>query len=124
MTYAESGLVAGSELSQPVFQGLLVRGFNRAESNSHSCRSRIRDIAQRNKRRSTVINSDTNLRSTRKRCRRFDKASKDAQIAGDGHDLFFRLHIHDFRPGRKGVACRAMLFDLHNLEYEPLSPAA
>lgn len=74
----EPGLVAGSELSQPVFQGLLVRWFNRAESNSHPRRSRIGDVTEGNKRRSPMVDSDTNLRPSRKGRRRLDEASKDA----------------------------------------------
>jgi hypothetical protein len=100
-----------------------VRRFNGAESNAHSGGSRIGHVPQGNERRSAVVNPYSDLRSPRKGSRRFDKAAKDAQITGERPDLLFGLHIHDFRPGRKWVARRAMLFHLHQLKYEPLCPA-
>ena len=100
-----------------------MRWFNGAESNAHSVGSRIGHVPQGNEHRSAVVNPYADLRSPRKGSRRFDEAAKDAQIAGERPNLLFGLHIHDFRPGRKWVARRAMLFHFHHLKYEPLCPA-
>jgi hypothetical protein len=119
-----AGLAARSGLGQPLFKGLLMRRLNRTEAYAHSGRSRIGHLPDSGECRTVVIDPEPHLGSPRKRSRGFDKAAKEAQIAGDGHNLLFRLHIHDFHPGGEGVARRAMLFDLHKPKYEPLSPGS
>jgi len=112
-------LGANSELCQPIFEDLLMRRFNRAESNAHSRRPHIGHKPEGNECGSAVINPDADLGAVRKGCGRLDKASKHAQIARDRCNLPFRFDLHDFHPSREWAPQRAMLLDLHNLKYEP-----
>ncbi len=105
---------SGGGIKRPGFERLLVRRFNGAESDAHSVRSRIRHEPEGNECRSAMVNPHANLSSPRKRRCRLDKTAKDAQIARVRDHLPFGFHVHDFRPGREGMAHRAMLFHLHS----------
>ena len=87
--------------------------LNHAKSDSHSCRSHVRNDSESDKIGSTMVDADAYLRSARKWGWRLDKTAKDAQVAGDAQNLLLRLHIHDFGLGRKGPPHGAMLFHPH-----------
>ena len=87
--------------------------LNGAKSDSHACRSHIRNNSESDEIGSTMVDADAHLGSARKRGWRFDKTAKDAQVAGDAQNLLLRLHIHDFGLGGKGPPHRAMLFHPH-----------
>ena len=95
-------------------------GLNRTEANSHARHSRKRNHTRRDKRRTAMVDFYPHPGSGRKRRGRFDKAAKDAQIAGYGGELLFGVDVNDLGPGGEGVPCRAMGLHLHTTKYEPV----